>query len=249
MNQLLAWQNFLFYIPLVCGLLLGAGALIGLGVGHGDGHAGADSAGAHATTEHVGHGHGHEVHPTLVSQLSALLGLGRVPLSISLMMMLLIFGGTGTVLNILLAELRANGDSYVWVSIVGALLAVLLLSGPISRLLAQIVPSIETYTVSRRDLIGCTAILINDTDEQGGYAQARDREGNIHNISCRTYAVTPSPDASLGASRAHLTKGTQVLIVDFDPASNRYTVELGPQDPPDVAALAQKRPRRIATRS
>ena len=253
MNQLLAWQNFLFYIPLVCGLLLGAGALIGLGFGHGDGHAGADSAGAHATTEHIGHGHGpghgHEVHPTLMSQLFALLGLGRVPLSISLMMMLLIFGGTGTVLNILLAELRASGGTYAWVSIIGALLAVFLLSGPISTLLARIVPSIETYTVSRRDLIGCTAVLINDTDEQGGYAQARDREGNIHNISCRTYAATPSPDASRGPSRSPLMKGTQVLIVDFDPASNRYTVELGPQDPPDLAALAQKRPRRIATRS
>lgn len=182
-----------------------------------------------------------------MSQVFELLGLGRVPLSISLMMMLLIFGGTGTVLNILLAELRANGGSYAWVSIAGALLAVFLLSGPISRLLAQIVPSIETYTVSRRDLIGCTAILINDTDEQGGYAQARDREGNIYNISCRTYAPTPGADA--GPGHAPLMKGTQVLIVDFDPANNRYAVELGPQDPPDVAAHAQKRPRRIATRS
>lgn len=245
----MAWQNFLFYIPLICGLLLGAGALIGLGFGHGDGHAGADSTGAHATTEHDGPGHGHGDHPTLMSQIFELLGLGRIPLSISLMMMLLIFGGTGTVLNILLAEQRANSGSYAWVSIAGALLAVFLLSGPISRLLAQIVPSIETYTVSRRDLIGCTAVLINDTDEQGGYAQARDREGNIHNISCRTYAPTPSADAGPIPSRTPLMKGTQVLIVDFDPANNRYAVELGPQDPPDMAAHAQKRPRRIATRS
>lgn len=163
--------------------------------------------------------------------------------------MLLIFGGTGTTLNLALAEQLASGGSYPLLSILAAVLAVLLLAGPCSRLLGRVAPSIETYPVTRHDLIGCTAVLINDTDEQGGYAQARDREGNVHNITCHTYAAAPTPGP--GPSRGPLPKGTQVLIIDFDPASNRYAVETGPQEPAELAALQQKhpRPRRIATRS
>lgn len=259
MIQLLAWYNLLFYIPLMCGLLLGAGTLLGLGLGHGDGHAGADGAHGHAPPGHdsshgagqgVGHEAGsHEEHPTILSQVFALLGLGRVPLTISLLMMLLVFGGTGTALNLALAERLAQSSGYALGSLAGALVAVLTLSGPASRLLSRIVPSVETYTVSRRDLIGCTAVLLNDTDEQGGYAQARDREGNVHNISCRTYAPLPGQAPGSGASRGPLPRGTQVLIVDFDPASNRYAIELGPQEPVDLTALPQKRPNRQATRS
>jgi len=164
------------------------------------------------------------------------------------MLMLLIFGGTGTTLNLALAEKLAGSGGYALVSILGAVLAVLLLAGPSSRLLGKVAPSIETYPVSRRDLIGCTAVLINDTDEQGGYAQARDREGNVHNITCHTYGAAPT---SAGSNRGPLPKGAQVLIIDFDPATNRYAVEKSPEEPAELAALQQKhpRPRRVATRS
>lgn len=164
------------------------------------------------------------------------------------MLMLLIFGGTGTTLNLALAERLAGGGSAL-PSILVAVLAVLVLAGPCSRLLGKVAPSIETYPVTRRDLIGCTAVLLNDTDEQGGYAQARDREGNVHNITCRTYGAAPTASADPG--RGPLPKGTQVLIIDFEPASNRYAVEKCPDEPAELAALAHKhpRPRRVATRS
>ena len=148
--------------------------------------------------------------------------------------MLLIFGGTGTTVNLALAERLAGGGSAL-PSILIAVLAVLVLAGPCSRLLGKVAPSIETYPVTRRDLIGCTAILLNDTDEQGGYAQARDREGNVHNITCRTYSAAPT--ASEAPGRGPLPKGTQVLIIDFEPASNRYAVEKCPDEPAELAAL------------
>lgn len=281
MIQLLAWYNLLFYIPLIGGLLLGAGMLLGLGSSDGDGAAdtghahataGHDSAhhshqvhpasGAghgpgygqaqtdHAPDQSIDHGadHGADHDATFLAHVADLLGLGRVPLSISLMLMLLIFGGTGTTVNLALAERLAGGGSAL-PSILIAVLAVLVLAGPCSRLLGKVAPSIETYPVTRRDLIGCTAILLNDTDEQGGYAQARDREGNVHNITCRTYSAAPT--ASEAPSRGPLPKGTQVLIIDFEPASNRYAVEKCPDEPAELAALTHKhpRPRRVATRS
>ncbi len=261
MIQLLAWYNLLFYIPLFGGLLLGAGMLLGLGSSgeHGGGGVGVgvDATHAHATTGHEAAHHeqtgqateqslDHDA--TILTHVADLLGLGRVPLSISLMLMLLIFGGTGTTLNLALGERLAGGGHYALLSILAALLAVLLLAGPCSRLLGKVAPSIETYPVSRRDLIGCTAVLINDTDEQGGYAQARDREGNVHNITCHTYGAAPTPVP--GPSRGPLPKGTQVLIIDFDPASNRYAVEKSPEEPAELAALQHKhpRPQRVATR-
>ena len=257
------------------GLLLGAGMLLGLGSS--DGHGGADTAHAHATTGHDAAHHSHQVHhvsgaehgpgpgqtdhapdqpidhgadhdATFLAHVADLLGLGRVPLNISLMLMLLIFGGTGTTVNLALAERLAGGGSAL-PSILIAVLAVLVLAGPCSRLLGKVAPSIETYPVTRRDLIGCTAILLNDTDEQGGYAQARDREGNVHNITCRTYGAAPAAGEAPG--RGPLPKGTQVLIIDFEPASNRYAVEKCPDEPAELAALTHKhpRPRRVATRS
>lgn len=252
MTQLLAWYNLLFYIPLLGGLLIGAGTLLGLGGGHGhadldvhgaDAHLGATAPAHQAGGPHPGaeHAAGHSA--GVLSQLSALLGLGSVPLGISLMLMLLIFGGAGTILNLLLAEPLAHSGSYAFGSLLGALLAMLVLSGRVSRLLGRVVPPIETYAIKKGDLIGCTAVLINDTDEQGGYAQARDADGNIHNITCRTYRRQDGP--------APLGKGTEVLVIDFDPTSNRYTVEQSPKDPAELQkeARLRKRPRSIAERS
>lgn len=213
----------------------------GQSVGHSVGH-----SVNHSVNHSVDHGADHDA--TFLTHVADLLGLGRVPLNISLMLMMLIFGGTGTTVNLALAERLAGGGSAL-PSILIAVLAVLVLAGPCSRLLGKVAPSIETYPVTRRDLIGCTAILLNDTDEQGGYAQARDREGNVHNITCRTYGAAPTAGAEPG--RGPLPKGTQVLIIDFEPASNRYAVEKCPDEPTELAALTHKhpRPRRVATRS
>lgn len=260
MIQLLAWYNLLFYIPIIGGLLLGAAMLLGLGSGHEPGDV--DAAHAHGSTGHDAAHHSHHeladhapdaalAHPaTFLSHVADLLGLGRVPISISLMLVLLIFGGTGTTVNLALADRLAGRSDYALLSIGAAVVAVLLLAGPSSRLLGKVAPAIETYPVSRRDLIGCNAVLLNDTDEQGGYAQARDREGNVHNITCRTYGAGPDPGPDPKTIRGPLPKGTLVLIIDFDPQANRYAVAQSPDEPAELAALQHKysRPQRTATR-
>ena len=59
-----------------------------------------------------------------------------------------------------------------------------------------------------------------------------------------------SPDDRRVKNRPRVKRGTQVLIIDFDPASNRYAVEKSPEEPAELAALQHKhpRPQRVATR-
>lgn len=241
MEHVFLWQNLLFYIPMIGGALIGVGLLLGGVDGHGGHH------GAHHDAEHSGHsGHStpdtahaaahdtaHGAHPDRGSapvKAWAALGFGQLPLSLAIMLLSLLFGGIGAVMNTALRPLIGTPGLYVWPSLAAAVLGSVFLTRLVGRLLVRVAPTLETYSVSRRDLIGCSATLISDADEQVGYALLRDREGNPHNITVRTY-------------RGGLPKGEVVLVVDYDEERKGYLIEPSPvrgDDPP--------RPQRVAVK-
>jgi membrane protein implicated in regulation of membrane protease activity len=159
--DLLAWQQLVFCIPLVVGLLLAAGAA------------------AH---------HGHD------------LWLPRV------MIGCLVFGSLGLVLHGAMALGMA-------LSLGAASATTLALTR--RRLVQRLLPSAETYLVSRHGFAGCGGTLLYATDESTGYAQIKDREGNVHNLRCR------SVDGPLA-------KGTAILVVEYDEPAQIFLVAANP---------------------
>lgn len=210
--QLFAWQNVIFYIPLAVGLLLILGSAIGVH-DHDAGHDAGDVPGHGGDGDDAGH---HDAHGSQFARAFELLGVGRVPLTVVLMITSLYFGGTGIVLNAVLASFGLAPSFYGPISVAGAFVAMVALSGATARLIHRHLPMSESYQVSRHDFAGCTGTLLLPADGSSGYAQIKDREGNVHNIQCRTTA---------GA----LAKGTAILVVEYDEDSKTFVVDANPE--------------------
>jgi membrane protein implicated in regulation of membrane protease activity len=131
------------------------------------------------------------------------------------MMATLLFGGTGVILNTVLVAAGVPGWLHPIFAVVGALVAMFFLTRTAVRLIQRAAPTHETYRVTRHDLAGCTGSLLFDADEKSGYAQIKDREGNVHNIKCRT-AGEPLP------------KGTAILVVQYEEEQGTFVVSKSP---------------------
>ena len=220
MEYLFAWQNLIFLIPLAVGVLLVFGSAFGGGdhdadhdVDHDVGHdAGHDHDGHDGHRGHVDPGDAHE---SIVLKALSLLGVGRVPLVAVLMMMSLLFGGVGMIMNMIFSAIGLPAWLYGLVSAGIAFTAMITLTGRAVKVLNRFMPTNETYRVSRHDLAGCTGTLLFDTDTNSGYAQVKDHEGNVHNVQCRT-------------SRGTLPKGGKILVIDYDEENRSYNVAEDP---------------------
>jgi hypothetical protein len=208
MANLLAWQNVIFYIPLAVGLLLILGSAFGV-------H---DHDAGHAHGHDAGHDAHHDGHGSLFERAFAVLGVGRVPLTVLLMMAALYFGGLGIILNTLLSSAGLAPALYGAISVAGAFIGMVGLTGATARLIHRRLPTSESYPISRHDFAGCSGTLLLPADSSSGYAQIKDREGNVHNIKCHT-------------TGAALPKGTVILVVEYDEDSKIFVIDANP-DPP-----------------
>ncbi|HTM68903.1 MAG TPA: hypothetical protein VL426_06425 [Candidatus Binatia bacterium] len=220
MEYLFAWQNLIFLIPLAVGILLVFGSAFG----------GSDHDADHDVDHDVGHdaGHGHDGHDghkgavdpghaseTFVMKALSLLGVGKVPLTAVLMMMSLLFGGFGMVLNMVLSSLGLPAWIYGPVSAAAACIGMFALTGRAVKLLNRFMPTNETYRVSRHDFAGCTGKLLLPANSKEGYAQVKDHEGNVHNVKCRTI-------------RGELPKGGDILVIEYDEENQTCIVDASP---------------------
>ncbi len=204
MGDPLAWQNLVFYIPLTAGLLLVLGSAFGM-AGH---DAGADHEYDHDHDGgHGGHGFG---------RVLTLLGVGKVPLTVALMTALVLFGGLGIIMNVVLGALGVAPGLIGPISLVAATIYAVILSGQTAKLVARFVPTVESYEIKKQDFAGCTGTLLLPADESSGYAQVKDREGNVHNVKCRT------------VRGALLAKGASILIIEYDEATRTFVVDANP---------------------
>lgn len=199
----LQWQRLLFLIPLGIGALLAAAAALGVlgdgdadGDGDGDGHGEADG--------------------------SSWLSLGRVPLTVRVMLLTVPFGSLGLSALYLMG---GQGDGWrVAVAAAVALVATWWIAGRAARLFRDRVRMVETETITRRDLVGGVGRAVLGVGAASGLAQVKDRRGNLHQVSCRTLDGEPV-----------LPAGTEVLVVDYDEAEKLYYVTGNPAA--EVAAM------------
>ncbi len=136
---------------------------------------------------------------------------GPVPVSVLVMLGSLLFGGLGVVLNAVLAPRLREPVLYGPLSLLVSAVASVLLTRRCARLLARLMPSAETYRVSREDLVGRAGRLVLPASPEGGVAQVRDHEGNLHQVRVRTLA-------------GRLEKGSEVVVVEHHAPDNTYVV-------------------------
>lgn len=207
MSELLKWYNLIFYIPLTIGLLSvigvgfsGAGHDVGV---HGDFHADADHD---AEGDHDGESQG--------NWILGLLGIGRVPIAISFMTLNLIFAGTGICMNTLLGSLIKYWGGFAIFSVIAAIIVMFFGTAFVSRTVGKLMPTTETDSVTKADLLGCTGVVTLACDKTSGLAQIRNGKGDLYQIQCRSDKPLP--------------KGTQILTVEYEVAFDTYLVVIDP---------------------
>lgn len=152
---------------------------------------------------------------SFLSTALSFIGLGKAPLLIVLLLLFMTFGFAGWLLNSLVIWAT---DAYPGIALAGtlpaALLASVLLTSQTSRFVNRIVPSVSTTAISRRELVGKRAIVINArVGEKYGRIRVRDRSG-----------ATLSVFAKVEAGHASIERDQEVVIVEYDPEQNTYTV-------------------------
>jgi len=150
-----------------------------------------------------------------------LLGLGLVPLTLTIVLLGFSFGWTGLLLTSLfgeaVSEVVGGGFSTTSVLAIPAAVAAIGVTAPLSRFFA---PLFRDYGKAPRhhELIGKTAVLTTGSvdDTFGSASITMPGRGRIE-ISARTDPVDDAESAAMGY-------GDRVLIYDYDAARNVYLV-------------------------
>jgi hypothetical protein len=197
MQQLFAWYNLVFIIPIVIGVILIFSA--GMGV---DGDIDAD---ADADVDADGDV---EEAPVILKALT-IIGIGRCPLSIVILSALLIFGGTGLILNQIFAPLLA------FVSVIGAFFSMLFFTRLLATIISKLMPTTETYVVGGDHLVGLAGKIVLKTTTEFGQAHVFDHHGGLHKVQCRTYQGELPVDSDI----LIVDRKGDIFYVDKDPGT------------------------------
>jgi hypothetical protein len=207
---LLSWWNLIFILPLGLGLLyLGIYTLSGWTFGDADadgavdhdvdahldadGHVSFDhdvdadaDADADADNDTDGDAHDADSENESSALMTALgwLGVGRVPVSLMLMVLLLSWGTIGFCANQLLLHRPIIQSILIAIALaaIGSLLIVKLVSSTVARYL----PTNETYARRFHELLGSTGEALYPIDEKFGMACGKDDRGERFEVACRT---------------------------------------------------------------
>ncbi|HWQ14492.1 MAG TPA: hypothetical protein VNL77_16960 [Roseiflexaceae bacterium] len=221
--SLLAGHNIPFLVALGCAVALAA---IQIAAGFGDSDADADvdadvdldadvdadadldadadvDAGAHASGSGAHGGDG----------ALALLGVGRVPLMLVLMVFLASFGALGLVANALIGGLAGGYPGWALaVTLVGSALAAVPLTGGLSRQVARVAAR-STTAVSNQQLVGRVGVVVSPSVSRTyGRVQVRDGHGSLHTVFAVVEGDTPLPERS------------EVALLAYDEAKRRFVV-------------------------
>ncbi|HEX8442280.1 MAG TPA: YqiJ family protein [Allosphingosinicella sp.] len=187
---LVAPENLPFAIALALMLMIGAVEALGLGASaaHLDVHADADGG-----------------------DLLGWLGVGEVPLLVTLVVLLALFGLIGVGLQQFAAALIGAPLS-PWLAAPVAFVAALPLLGLASRALARIMPGDETTAVSLDSLVGKRAQITVGSARRGSPAQARVRDVHGQSHYVMVEPVTDGQSVGAGETVLLVAREGQVFI-------------------------------------
>jgi hypothetical protein len=152
------------------------------------------------------------------------LGVGKVPVSILLMVLLLVWGSVGFVLNVVLRERVAQEWMAAYVSVPGALLAALIVTRLVVRVMAKWLPMYETTARRRHELLGCVGEAMFAINDRFGMASVRDDLGELYQVPCR-----------VGTAEPPIAKGRHVRLVGYNGKQGIFRVVADDAAPRDTS--------------
>lgn len=241
---LLGWWNLIFIVPFFLALLyLGVYTVSGVTFGDPDVDADVDAdADIHADAAHVDgdfHAdmdadadlHGEvdadaagdappstvHLNTSAVTSTLAWFGVGRVPVSIMLMVCLLTWGVAGFAINnALRAGWTGTMGSVALVSAPAAAVISLVLTRIVVALVARFLPMNESTALRRHELLGSVGEAIFAIDDRFGMVSVREPGGDLHQVACRRAAQV--------TDRAPIPKGASVLLTGYSARRGIYVV-------------------------
>lgn len=255
-DWIIGWQNLIYLVPfglaLLYLLLYAASGLTfgdadvdapdGPAVGHGhDAHLASDveadidhDVDADHDVDPDGGGSSHDAAGDGGGPLKAALtwlGVGRVPLSILLMVLMLTWGATGFVVNQIARPSFAHDWQVAVASLPAAALTALLVTRLVVRAIDRWIPLDETTARRRHDLLGLAGVAMYDVDDRFGMVSVRDDRGELHQVPCR-----------LAGRHPPVPKNGRAVLVSYNAKENLYGVipeaAVGTAAAPDVARRA-----------
>jgi hypothetical protein len=159
------------------------------------------------------------------------LGVGRVPVSLLLMVMFISFGLIGFLINQSLREPWHESWRIAGVSIPLAILGTMLITRTVARLLGTYMPTRETYARRQHELLGSVGEAVYAIDETFGLVAVRDDRGQLFQVHGRAPRGTT------------IDKGRRVRLVGFSSKERMFQVipaaaEPSTSAPPTAAQLA-----------
>lgn len=230
MEYLTAWQNLIYLIPLMVGILIAIGTAFGMELGGGDHDMDADTdldadvdVDIDVDADHdVDHDHDgdHDTDSWFMQTLASVFGVGRVPITMLVMAGGFIFGITGLAANAFL-EPVLPAWMYGFVSLGIAVLVTMVLLGRVSKAIAGLMPKTETSVVSKRGLIGCVGTANRPiAPGEMRFNLVYDQHQTQHKIACVVAEETSVPADG------------KFIVMDYDREKDIYTVM------PEEAAMA-----------
>jgi hypothetical protein len=133
------------------------------------------------------------------------LGVGTVPLSIILMILLLVWGGVGFMVNQIARDLIGENWQVVIYSLPMAAIASLAATSGTSRAIDRFMPLNLTFAKRRHELLGAVGQVVLPIDANFGLAAVRDDGGDLFQVPCRLEA---------GQTRI-VPKGARVKLIGY----------------------------------
>jgi membrane protein implicated in regulation of membrane protease activity len=141
------------------------------------------------------------------------LGIGRVPLSLVLMALLMSWGLFGFATSYYLEKNWDDRTLAPAISIVAAAVGSVIATGLSSRAIARWLPTSESYAGRRHDLLGRIGEAIYQIDDRSGVVSLRDENNDLFHVACRVHG-----------DRTPIGKGTRVRLIAYNGREKAYYV-------------------------
>jgi len=144
-----------------------------------------------------------------------LFGVGKVPVTILIGVFMLSWGVIGLLANRVFGSFMVLPAIYIWPSLAVTFVVSSAATRSMAAVVGRLMPSTETYGVSRMELVGLLGKSVYTVSDKSGTVDIRDPYGTIHRVQAKTREDAAAVPAS-----------SQVMVIDFDESDKRYIVEV-----------------------